>query len=156
MRIEVKWSRPLPLRDGSAELLTYTCDDLDPSLDEPGVYIFARRHGDSVSPLYIGQASRLKQRVEQQFANNTRLMNGLKQAGAGQRILLLGRVQFKRGQQLKQVLNVLESALIQHALTEGHELLNKQGTKTPVHTISFQGNRTSRCIAPLHVNVRMR
>jgi hypothetical protein len=156
MRIDVAWSRPLPLRDGSAELLTYTCDELDPSFDEPGVYVFARRHGQRVSPLYIGQASRLKQRVEQQFANNARLMNGLKQAEAGQRILLLGRVQFKRGQQLKQVLNVLESALIEHSLAQGHELLNKRGAKTPVHTISFQGNRASRCIAPLHMNVRKR
>jgi hypothetical protein len=33
----------------------------------------------------------------------------------------------------------VEKALIEHALTEGWELLNKAGTKTPTHEVKFLG-----------------
>jgi hypothetical protein len=51
------------------------------------------------------------------------------------------------------VISILEQALIAHALSEDFELLQKQGTKTPNHTISFQGNRTSEDLAPRRMRV---
>ncbi|MGH9430233.1 MAG: GIY-YIG nuclease family protein [Terriglobia bacterium] len=153
MKIEVEWSKPYRLRDGSDQNLTYACSEFDSFPEGPGVYVFARRHGNNASPLYIGQALRLKKRIAHQF-NNNRLMNGIQKAQAGKRILLLGRLMRQQGQQVDRALDVLESALIEYALSQGHDLQNKQGTKTPVHVISFRGNRTSRHIAPLHMPVR--
>ena len=74
---------------------------------------------------------------------------GLKQAQAGRRILLIARLILHPGQQKKKVLDIVEFALIKHALAEGHDLLNQQGTRTKVHDIRSKGNASSRQIAPL-------
>ena len=110
--------------------------------------MFARKYGKSVYPLYIGQASRLAGRIEGQF-NNLRLMVGIQNAQAGRRILLIARLYLKPGQQMSKVLDIVESALIKHALAQGHDLLNQQGTKTRVHRIKSKGNSASRQVAPL-------
>lgn len=152
MRIDLTWDRPIRLRDGSRVNLIYTCGDLERVASKPGIYIFARRFGQSLAPLYIGQALKLRNRIEQQF-NNVRLMMGLKQAQAGRRILLVARLTLHPGQQKKKVLDIEESALIKHALAEGHDLLNQQGTRTRVHAIRSKGNNSSRQIAPLTMYV---
>lgn len=154
MEIDVRWLQPIPLIDGSKELLIYTCESPDDLPEGPGVYIFGRQHGDTFSPLYIGQATDLRQRILLQQFNNAKLMNGIKQAEAGSRMLLIGEVDLRGGQRVKRVLDVVESALIEYALANGHELLNKQGTRTPVHVINFTGNRTSRQVAPLRLQAR--
>jgi hypothetical protein len=154
--IQVTWHQPIRLHDGSDQNFIYCCNDADfENLPKTaGVYIFARRFGKTVSPLYIGQATRLKIRLKQQF-NNTRLMKGIERATLGHRILIIGEIQLRPGQKAPQVLNVVESALIEHALANGHDLLNKQGTKTPVHVIrSSSGNLASRQVAPLIMYVR--
>jgi hypothetical protein len=152
LKINLKWDKPMRLRDGSKRNLIYDCDDLERVSSKPGIYIFARRFGQSVAPLYIGQALKLRNRIEQQF-NNVRLMMGLKQAQAGPRILLVARLTLHPGQQKKKVLDIVESALIKHALAEGHDLLNQQGTRTRVHAIRSKGNNSSRQIAPLTMYV---
>ena len=148
MDIRLKWLEPLDLIDGSRDALIYDVDGWDYIPDEPGVYIFARMHGDSVAPLYIGRATSLSTRIEQQLYNNVRLMTGLKNAAAGYRVLLVGQLQTQRGQRLQTVLQMVESALIRSALVEGFELLNVQGTRTPVHTITSSGNRDARAWLP--------
>jgi hypothetical protein len=115
---------------------------------KPGVYIFARTIGKIVVPLYIGQASKLKWRVEGQF-NNLRLMMAIKNAAAGRRILLIARLSLQRGQRMGKVPDIVESALIKNALAQGHDLLNQQGTRTKVHVIRSTGNSSSRKVAPL-------
>jgi len=80
-------------------------------------------------------------------------MISIQQADIGRRILLVGRLKLNRGQQEKKVLDIVESSLIKHALTQGHVLLNKQGIKTSVHTIKSKGNRASKQIAPLKMLV---
>lgn len=153
MEIDIRWTHPIPLIDGSRELLTYTCGSPDDLPEGPGVYVLGRQHGDTFSPLYIGQGTDLRQRIIQQF-NNAKLMNGLKQAEAGRRTLLIGEVDLRGGQRVQRVLDVVESALIEYALANGHELLNKQGTRTPVHVINFAGNRTSEKVAPRRLQAR--
>lgn len=153
MDIEVQWATPIELVDGQRFGLIYAVAEIGLIPETPGVYVFGRQFGDSVSPLYIGQAQRLRQRIDQQL-NNVRLMKGLEAAASGARILLYGELLLKRGQRLPRVLNVVEAALIEYALTAEHQLLNKQGTKTPVHTLAFRGNRASRQVAPLRMNVR--
>jgi hypothetical protein len=149
VKIALTWDKPLRLRDGTKFSQVYYCPKLDRISNKAGVYVFARSFGAAVAPLYVGQASRLRRRIEQQFKSNVRLMISLKRADIGHRILLVGRVKLDRGQSKKKVLDIVESALIKHALTQGHILLNKQGVKTRVHIIKSKGNRSSKQIAPL-------
>ncbi|MFC8311960.1 hypothetical protein ACFUJV_35900, partial [Streptomyces olivaceus] len=51
-------------------------------------------------------------------------------------------------------LDVIERALIEHGLAEGHPLVNVQGTRTPFHTLSFTGNRMSEQVAPRQMFVK--
>lgn len=66
MEITLLWSQPLPLKDGHRQFLIYTLDDndLEELSEGPGVYVFGRRHGDTLSPLYIGQAANIARRIE--------------------------------------------------------------------------------------------
>ena len=148
MKIALKWEKPLRLKDGSRQNQIYLCPNFERLSRKPGVYVFARKFGKGVVPLYIGQASKLRGRIEGQF-NNLRLMMGIKNARAGRRILLVARLYLKRGQQMSKVLDIVESALIKNALAQRHDLLNQQGTKTKVHVITSKGNSSSRQVAPL-------
>jgi hypothetical protein len=148
MKIALRWGKPFPLRNGSRLNQIYFCRGLERLPRKPGVYVFARKFGKKVYPLYIGQASKLRGRIEGQF-NNLRLMMAIKNAQAGNRILLVARLQLRRGQQMSKVLDIVESALIKNALVQGHDLLNQQGTRTKVHVIRSKGNSSSRQIAPL-------
>ena len=149
MKISLIWDKPLRLKDGSKFSQVYYCPKLDRISNKAGVYVFARSFGAAVVPLYVGQALRLRSRIGHHFKGNVRLMIRLNEADIGQRILLVGRLKLCRGQQKKKVLDIVESALIKHALTQGHVLLNKQGVKTRVHMIKSKGNRSSKQIAPL-------
>lgn len=155
VNIDVQWAEPITLVDGARFGLIYALAEIGLIPDTPGVYVFGRQFGESVSPLYIGQAQRLRHRIDQQL-NNVRLMKALESAASGARILLYGEVLLKRGQRAQRVLEVVEVALIEHALAAEHALINKQGTKWPVHSLSFRGNRASRQVAPLRMNVRAR
>lgn len=155
MDIQANWCEPIDLVDGSSDNLIYKCEDIDLIADSPGVYIFARIYGENVEPLYIGRASNLKRRIDQQF-NNTRLMKGIENSPKGGRILLIGELELRPGQQAKRVLDVLEQLLIEHFLSDGYELLNRQGTKTPVHFITFSGNQISRKLVPIRMLARKR
>lgn len=150
MKIALKWEKPIRLRDGSRLGQIYSCRERDYRRfpRKAGVYVFARKYGKTVTPLYIGQASRLRGRIDDQF-NNLRLMMGIKNSHTGRRILLVARVHLKPGQQMSKVLDIVESALIKNALAQGHDLLNQQGTKTKVHVIRSRGNNLSRKVAPL-------
>jgi hypothetical protein len=141
--------------DGYKDHLIYTCKEPECLPEGPGIYVFGRQHGKTIKPLYVGRAKRLRQRIEQQF-NHTRLMRSLEEAQAGRRVLLIGEIILKSGQQLSRVLGVVESALIEHCLDQSLELFNKQGTKFPTHTISFRGNRAARHLSSRSIMVRRR
>lgn len=100
MRIDIKWDKPIRLKDGAKVNQVYYCPGLERVSAKSGVYIFARTFGNLVVPLYIGQAKGLKGRITQQL-NNVRLMVGLQQADIGHRILLVARLKLRRGQQKK-------------------------------------------------------
>lgn len=148
MDSHIYWHRPFDLVDGSNENLIFTIDDLDGIPGAPGIYIFARQHGQAVSPLYIGQARSLRARIEQQLRTNVRLMRGIETAPAGYRILLVGELITKRGQRLSKALNTIESTFIRYFLAEGCSLLNVNGTRTPVDRISFEGSRIAKNLFP--------
>ncbi len=50
MEIRVVWQQPIPLVDGSKQSLIYVPRDPAAIPDRPGVYVFGRRFGDTVSP----------------------------------------------------------------------------------------------------------
>jgi hypothetical protein len=151
LNIEAIWSRPIRLRLARFGAI-YECEDPDQIPSESGVYIFGREYGDAAAPLYIGKALNLSRRIEQQL-NSVRLMTGIREAERGGRFVMYCIPQLKRGQRAVRVISILEQALIAHALAEDFELLQKQGTKTPNHTILFSGNRTSEILAPRRMRV---
>jgi len=142
LNIHATWANPIELLPGSEKNLIYRIGDLGRVPETAGVYVFARRYGSHVVPLYIGETLNLRKRLEEHL-NNVSIMKGIENAPAGKRLYLFARVQTKRGQNIDRVLNVLQRALIEHALSVGHDLLNLQLTKTKLHKIEFQGNRTS-------------
>lgn len=143
MDISITWHNPLALIDGSKLSLTFTVEEAGIP-DKPGCYVFFNQYGDSKHIIYIGQAKNLNSRVNQQFKTNVRLMNVIKEFGRGSKKLMYCTIKPKRAQRIERLLKIVEKSLIKHALTNGHELINIQGSKINFHEIESQrGNRTS-------------
>ncbi len=133
MEVNLNWHNFCELRSGAHENLIYTTD-LSDIPEGSGIYLFARRHGKTVSILYIGKALNLRTRIKSQL-NNARLMKAIENAPRGGRILIFAEVQLKRNQKMANALSVAETAFIRHYLTLGHDILNKQGTVIRQHII---------------------
>ncbi len=154
MKLKVYWHHPLNLRKGRRdENVVYACDELDSIPRKPGIYIFARRFGGAVIPMYVGQAVKLHGRVKGQL-NNVQLMMGVRNMENGRRILLVGEFVPAPGQQVESALDVLERAYIENSLTGGYELLNKQGTRTPVHSLMSKGKKEFHNPFPRRMNIK--
>jgi hypothetical protein len=151
LKIELKWDKPIRLKKDSRQDQIFVIRRMDRIPNKPGVYVFARAFGQSIAPLYVGQASKLRNRIKGHLQGNVRLMMGIKKAQAGQRILLVASLKLHPGQREEKVLEIVEKALIKYALAAGYELLNKQGVKTRVHVIKSKGNTSSKQIAPLRM-----
>lgn len=147
MKISVQWEKPLALRDGSRQGLIYVVD-FDKVPDSAGVYVFGRRWGKNIEALYVGKAANIRGRVKVQF-NNLRLMQHLKQARAGKRVLLFGEVITKPGQKIDKVVSLLERALMRHFLSEGHDLVNRQGARIRRHEVNSDGYQPKKFIPRL-------
>ncbi len=145
MKLELKWHLPQKLKDGSNNGLIYEIQGIDQWDDVAGVYMFCRKYGKSVVPLYIGQAIDIGSRIKQHL-NSVKLMNGIKDSLSGDKILIVGQFIPKPGQDKKKSISIIEKALIEHCLVEGIELLNKQGTKTKFHEVSVSGYLPARHI----------
>ena len=156
MELRIKWGRPVSLVDGTKDNLIYVADGLDSWKGVPGVYMFARQFKGGVVPLYIGKAESLGDRAWQHFKSNTRLMTSIRKAANGARVFIPGEFKPKPGQNTKKCIAVVERALISHALAEGYELLNVQGTKTPTHTISLSGYLGARNITGKNLGFKAR
>ena len=147
MELRLEWSRPIPLKDGSSQSLIYTLD-VDNLPKAAGIYVFGRRYARRLEARYVGQARDIRGRIRVQL-NNLRLMRKLQTGKAGERILLIGQFFPKGGQKTDKCLSILERALIRHFLIEGHDLVNKQGTRLLRHEISSTGRQPRSFIASL-------
>lgn len=147
MRLKVDWGVPMQLRDGRKENLVYTIH-LDKLPTTGGIYVFGRRWGRQFEALYVGKANRIRGRIKVQI-NNLRLMQHLKNAKSGKRILLCAKVVTRPGQRLEKCLTLIERALIRHFLSDGHDLVNKQGTRLRRHEIESTGRQPKRFIPGL-------
>ncbi len=144
MKLHIDWNRPIRLGDGRKQNLIYTLDL--PRLPKvSGIYILGRRWGTGFEALYVGKANNIRGRVKNQL-NNLRLMQHLQNAKTGRRILLSGRIVTKPGQRLEKSLVLIERALIRYFLSEGHDLVNKQGTRLRRHEVLSSGRHPKRFI----------
>lgn len=128
MKLQVEWTKPIPLRDASRENMIYR-GDIEKLPDAAGIYVFGRRWGrDQFEALYVGKAAHIRGRVKGHF-NNLRLMQHLHNAKNGKRIVVAGRIVTKPGQQIDKCLTVIERGFIRYFLSEGYDLVNIQGTQ---------------------------
>lgn len=138
MKLLVEWNKAVALKDARRENLIYKAD-IGKLPRAAGIYIFGRRWGASrFEALYVGKAVRIRSRVRGHF-NNLRLMQHLQNARNGKRIVVAGRLITKPGQQLARCLTLIERGFIRHFLSEGHDLVNKQGTRLRRHEIGSIG-----------------
>jgi hypothetical protein len=145
MVIQIEWERPIQLDDATSGFYSL---DLDRLSNTPAVYVFARRFGHQFEALYVGQAVRVRGRVKGQL-NNLRLMHHLKKARLGKRLLLIGAIRTQPGQKVAKCLTLAERALIRHFLSEGNDLVNKQGVRLRRHEVHSSGQQPKRFIPRL-------
>jgi hypothetical protein len=137
MRLQLDWTRPILLRKAREQNALYALD-IEKLPRAPGLYIFGRRYGTAFESLYVGKANNVRSRLRSQL-NNLRLMQHLKNASAGKRIVLVGQFTAKPGQRQPKSLALAERAMIRHFLSEGHDLVNQQGTRLRRHEIASDG-----------------
>ncbi len=156
LNIEATWQPPLDINPVPGEF-SFVCRDIENVPEGPGVYIFGRRYGDTITPCYIGRSRNINGRLKQHL-NSIRLMNGLRNFGNGQKIFSWANINLRPGQNIDRILHVLERMLIVHATDDGHELLNVNGARLPHHVAELNGNREisnifSRSIRLMAINV---
>ena len=142
MKIRLHWSKPIPVRKVRGAVLEYAIDmDLLPT--EAGIYIFGRQWGQKFEALYVGKAARLRGRVRSHL-NNRKLMAHLAEARTGKRVVLAGTLVTASGQSWEKCLGLAERAFIRRFVAEGHDLVNKQGTRVRKHVIESSGKHPKR------------
>jgi len=140
VKLALEWGRPISLRNaGRDENLIYTFDH-SRLPEAAGVYVFGRRFSKHFEALYVGKANVIRWRVRGQL-KNLPLMLHLKNAKIGKRVVLIARFLPKPGQQEEKCLKLLERALIRYFLSEGHDLVNKQGARLRRHEITSKKPR---------------
>ena len=142
MKLHIEWGRPVQLKDASKDNMIYNVD-LSKISAAAGIYIFGRRWGDQFEALYVGKASNLRAHIKGHL-NNLRLMQHLHNARTGKRVVLAGKLMTKRGQRLPKCLALAERALLRHFLSEGHDLVNRQGTRLQRHELQSYGRHPKR------------
>ncbi|MFA6290507.1 MAG: hypothetical protein WC637_01925 [Victivallales bacterium] len=153
MKIELNWSTPFILLDGSSSNMVYALPENNRISNTSGIYIFYRKYGEAISAVYIGKADNISQRVNQQF-NNVRLMMAIKNSGAGSKHLIYGQLKAKQGQNVKRVIKLLERQFIAFAKLNGHNLVNIHGTKSSFHEVKNSGNLDIRKILSFKMNIK--
>lgn len=148
MRLYLEWEKPIPLRDGTKQNLIYVYDE-DSLPRTAGVYIFGRRRRNGeFEALYVGRAANIHGRVRG-HRNNLPLMMHLRKARQGERVLRVGVFKPRPGHKLKKCLPIIERALIRYFLAEGHDLVNKAGTRLRRHEIASDGRHPNLFIPKL-------
>ncbi|MDE1487421.1 hypothetical protein KKI90_13640 [Xenorhabdus bovienii] len=106
--------------------------------DTTGIYIFWRKHGDTHECLYIGRTSRLKTRLIEQL-NDRELINHVQNAKKGTKILSFAEIKMHGNSYIDDYLDKVETFFISEALSQGHNLYNKQKTKFCGNEITSHG-----------------
>lgn len=140
------WHKPQELR-------TYPYSpDLDQIPRSAGVYIFYRKYGKGFQVFYVGKALNLRSRLKGQ-SNNLKLMNSIRSAANGAKMLAYGEVKLKPGQKASSAILAAEKLLIRHFVEEGHELFNLHGVKLQVQTLTNDRPALINKLIPLRTQV---
>ena len=143
MILHLNWEKPFELHKVKGSLAYATALDKIPG--DPGIYIFGRQFGKNFEALYVGKAENIRRRIKGQL-NSVKLMDHLRTAKSGKRILLVGALQRKQGQKTAKCLALSERALIRHFLSEGHDLVNIQGARIKRHELRSGGDHLKKFI----------
>jgi hypothetical protein len=146
MEIDMTWYPPLPLSGGNPADLRYTVDGIEAWEDCPGVYMFCRKDGESLIPMYIGRSKNMYHRIRAHLATTT-LMRRIDNGAKGKRVLMLGEYRPKSGQSSATALAIVEQALMALAFAEGYAVLNTAGTKTPTPAVTCSGFRRAKQVS---------
>lgn len=141
MQIKLEW---LPAHTlGTKRTVVGQIDnfDLEAIPSRAGVYVFARKFGRALEPIYIGKALNLRTRLKSQF-NSHKLMRSLADGKSGDRVLMVVVLKGARGLRTADALRTAERAHIEHALTSGNALMNIQLTRGPLDSIERIGKAT--------------
>ena len=126
--------------------------DLDKIPKAPGVYMFYRMYGKNHQVFYVGKALNLRTRLKGQL-NNLKLMNSIKSAARGARMLSYAEVMLKPGQKSNSAIVAAEKLLIRHFVEEGHVLFNVQGVKLRVQTLTNERPQDLRLVIPKRTQI---
>jgi hypothetical protein len=141
MHIDIQWMPRIVLSKASKGFLdSVGAFDISRIPRTAGVYVFARQHGQNIEPIYVGKALDLQLRVSQQL-NNLKLMKAVNDSKTGSRVLLIGEVLIKRGQNKEKVVKLLERSHIEAAQAAGHPIVNVQGARPKTHAVRIVGKK---------------
>jgi hypothetical protein len=143
MKVQIEWLRPIQLKDARKDGMIYDLDLKKINTGTAGVYIFGRQWGRQFEALYVGQASKIRGRIKNHL-NDLRLMQHLEGAKTGERLVLVGRIRVKRGQEMNRCLRVADLALIRHFFSRGDDLVNEHGTRLLRHELESSGQHPKR------------
>lgn len=148
MKLYLAWQKSVPLRDGSKKNLIYYVEP-ERIPKAVGVYVFGRRRRNGgFEALYVGKANNIRGRVWG-HRNNLPLMMHLKNARHGAIVVRTAIFKARPGQNPEKCLKIIERALIRHFLSEGDDLVNKQGTRLRRHEILSVGKHPKRFVPRL-------
>ncbi|WP_227461108.1 hypothetical protein [Cupriavidus pauculus] len=158
MKIELNWTEPVPLK--SVQPAGYDFESVQEGLQNaPGIYVFARKFGDTYTPIYIGKAGNVARRLKGQF-NNLKLMKQVNNWNptdpddaskrvTGTRVLFVGYLERPRvADSVKAALRLAERSVIEHALSEGFSIVNIQMTRTRYNEVQSRGSRKALAFCP--------
>ena len=112
-----------------------------------GVYLFCRRHGQNLSPQYVGRSRRLRQRIREHL-ERVSLVKALAAGETGRRVVLVALVEPRRGQSAGRVAQEVESHLIRRFRAASFDLVNEKGTRRQRRTVHWHGSRAYRDLIP--------
>jgi len=142
MKLQLEWGGPVKLKQVGKNNFGYNVD-LTKITNHAGVYIFGRRYGSTFEALYVGKSRNLRKRVHGHL-NNLKLIEHLRKAKTGRRIVLAARLLTKPGQRLSKSMSLAERGLIRYFLSEGHDLVNQQGTRLRRHQLDSSGKHSKK------------
>ncbi len=164
MKIDLDWIGPIRLR--AVVTGGYKFEDIEDQLPtHAGIYVFARKFGSRYTPIYIGKAINIRKRLKTQF-KSLPLMVRVKNWNQfdaedsslrmnGDRVLFVGSlIKPYAAAQVENALRISERSLIEHALTEGYNIVNIQLTKVKYDEITSTGVKDSASFSPRSMLVK--